>query len=107
MNDKPRSRNKTFEDENLKIRQFSKSKISPNFNTVEVSFDILVQNKKAIEQKGIQEIKEVHNMRYFFLPELEYYLNQVGLKLKNSFKWMSKSPLNINSWYGVVIAQLN
>jgi hypothetical protein len=46
-------------------------------------------------------------MRYFFLPEIEYFSGKAGLTLIDSRQWMSKEPLSNKSWYGFAVARKN
>jgi SAM-dependent methyltransferase len=62
-------------------------------NVVEVNYEIIIGN---------ESIKEQHSMRYFFLPELEIFAINAGLKLIAAYKWLTKEPLG-TAWYGTAI----
>lgn len=99
-NERPKFKQKEFESEALVLKRLSKPKLIPNDNVVEVTFDIEMTDKK---RRSSQNFSELHRMRYFFLPELYVYAKQTGLKLLRSYKWMTKDPLGLDSWYGVVV----
>ena len=71
-------------------------------NVIDVNFEVHLTDKKSGRHSVI---KETHNMRYFFLPELEFYLRQAGLKIEKAYKWLTKKELDFDSWYGVIVAR--
>ena len=91
-----------MENDQLKVRRFTEPILHENQNIVDVNFEFFIEDKKT---KTITEFTETHKMRYFFYPELEYMLTQVGFSILDSYKWMTRSPLNFDSWYGIIIAQ--
>ena len=103
LNDKPNNRYKEFEDENLKIIRITESKIDYNKNVVKVNFTMVIQDKKL--QDKYTTLKETHNMRYFFLPELNYILNKIGFTVLACYKWLQNDSVSVNSWYGTIIAK--
>jgi len=62
-------------------------------NIVEVNYEIIIGN---------ESIKEQHLMRYFFLPELDIFATNAGLKLIAAYKWLTKESLG-TAWYGTAI----
>lgn len=102
LTDRPQNRIKILEDKQIKVRRFTIPEIHPNKNVVNVKFDILIEDKQT---KTMKEFTEIHEMRYFFLPELEYFLEQSGFSIINCYKWMTTSNLDLNSWYGTIIAK--
>ena len=73
-----------------------------NENKVKVSFNIEIYNKK--KQKRYR-LKEKHSMRYYFLPEIEYFLSICGFSLLESYKWLSLQSPGSDSWYVICVAQ--
>ncbi len=103
LTQKPSRRIKKISEKNINITRQAVPEINFNENTVDIDYKVTVMNKNS----GLSEmIKESHKMRYFFLPELDFMLNQVGFKILKSFKWLStKDSLSPKSWSGVVIAK--
>jgi len=100
LNDLPGNRTKRFEDEILKVERRSVSKINYNSNTVEVNFEINIENKST---EATHTIKEVHRMRYFFWPEIEFIAQFNGFKIESCYNWMTTEQPSENSWYVVFI----
>jgi hypothetical protein len=91
-----------LEDKKIKVSRITKPVIHPNKNVVDVKFEIIIEDKQT---NVLDKHEEIHKMRYFFLPELEFLLEESGLSIINCYKWMTKSNLDFNSWYGVIIAR--
>lgn len=70
-------------------------------NTVDVHYDIMV-----ISKNGVKQFAETHRMRYYFKPEIEYYLQQTGFELIDNFSHDFKES-SFSSWtsYFVAIAR--
>lgn len=102
LTDVPTIRILRREDEKYSLLRISEPVMKAHINVVDVNFEILLTEK---DTNKISIIREMHAMRYFFLPELEYYLESAGLKIKHSYRWMTKEILDCNAWYGVVVAK--
>lgn len=67
---------------------------------VDVNFDILV------DQGGEEtRLAELHEMRYWFIREIEDCLQDAGLRLVASHGWMKSVPPSSDDWYACHIAQ--
>lgn len=99
---KPEYREKVMEDQNLKIKRITRPALKPNINQVEVNFENIIEDKKT---GNLNTIKETHNMRYLFLPELEFFLKGEGFSVLSAHEWMTNNDINLNSWNGVMISQ--
>jgi SAM-dependent methyltransferase len=102
LNDQPTTRVKRLENDNLKVSRITESALIPNSNTVDVNFEINVLEKKTA--KNFQ-INETHSMRYFFYPELEYFLIQSGFKVLDFYEWNKFIEPTLNSWNAVLICK--
>ena len=71
-------------------------------NTVDVRY-LFVEAKKAVG--SYQEFSETHKMRYFFKPELFFFLEQSGLKPLTLVEWMTDRGLANNTWSAVLVAR--
>lgn len=78
LSDKPCVRVKEVEDEENKLIRIARPTMHDKANVVDVNYEILIINKKTGK---VQKITEVHNMRYFFRPELEMLLEEAGFEL--------------------------
>ncbi len=100
LSDKPTTRIKRLENTEIKITRLTESEILPNANTVNVNFEMLIEDK---ETGQLTKTRELHPMRYWFLPEIEYFCKHVGFKIERSYNWFSENKLSLESWYGVLI----
>lgn len=100
LTDKPALRVRRLENENLKITRISEPTLHPNTNSVAVDFEVLIEDKLNFET---QKINEIHNMRYWFMPEIEFFAKKMNFSILNSFEWLTEKELSFETWNGIVI----
>lgn len=71
-------------------------------NVVDVCYEVLVIEK---ETGCTRTINEVHHMRYFFRPEIEHYLQDVGFKLIDNLDCRTLSETGYDSWTSYFVAR--
>jgi len=103
LSDKPTTRIKRLENNEIQITRLTESEILPNSNIVNVKFEVLIEDK---ENGELTKTQELHPMRYWFYPEIEYFCKHVGFKIERSFQWMTETELSLESWNGVVVLKL-
>jgi hypothetical protein len=82
----PAVRIKRWHDPQVSITRITEPVLDPNRNMVDVHFTIHVVE---LPSGRLTEIREIHRLRYFFLPELEFLLEQSGFALAQSAEWMT------------------
>lgn len=92
---RPEFKIKYFENEFLKIERKATPVHYMNENRVEVNYDIKIRNKS---DNSVQLLHETHNVRYFFKPELEEFLNKNNIKLIHSEVWLTGEIPSEDSW---------
>ena len=92
---RPELRVKRAENERVKVTRIAEPKMRENENIVEVHYDTFAEDK---QKHTLIEFQETHIMRYFFLGELQYYLQQAGFSLLDSFEFMTNCPLGGGTW---------
>jgi SAM-dependent methyltransferase len=102
LTDRPVTRVKRLENENISVTRISESEIHATRNVVDVHFDVLVENKI---DNSMHKNKEKHAMRYFFDPELEMACQQVGFNVASKFQWMTDNAPSFSSWNVVWVVQ--
>jgi len=102
LSDPPVVRVKKLEDEDINITRITEPVIHYNEDIVDVNFEVIIEDKKT---RVVERINEIHNMRYFFLPEIELVAKKFHLDVINSFEWMSFNELSSNSWYAVTVCK--
>lgn len=103
LTDPPTVRIKRLENDNIKVTRLSEPIAYPNENKIEVYFEVQIENKKNKNQ--IETFKEIHSMRYIFLPELELIAKQIGFEFLEVREWMKDKAPNIDTWNTVVICK--
>ena len=104
LSDKPYKRTKNFENTNILVSRIANPKMYPTLNQVDVEFKIVITNKSTNQ---IKKVTEIHRMRYFFNPEIEYFLENSGLQLLHCEQWLTRDIPSFNSWYVTFICQKN
>ncbi|MDZ7960050.1 MAG: class I SAM-dependent methyltransferase [Aulosira sp. DedQUE10] len=100
LSEPPEVRVKRLEDAEIYVTRIAEPEIYPNENLVDVNYQIFIQDKSS---DAVEEIRETHQMRYLFKPELELLLNNTGLKIIDQMEWMTRKPLDLNTWGSVFI----
>jgi SAM-dependent methyltransferase len=100
LSDPPAVRIKRIEDNFVDITRIAEPKMDHTKNLVDVYFEVLIEDK--ITHK-VERIYEIHKMRYLFLPEIEFFAKENGLKVLAFLDWMTFNALSPNTWYGVCV----
>ncbi len=102
LSEKPSIRVKEIEDQKNKLIRFAKPVMHDKKNVVDVNYEILVLRK---EDKLVNIFNEIHSMRYYFRPELEYFLSETGFKLVDNLDCKTLGTTDYNSWTSYFIAK--
>lgn len=102
LTSRPEERTKVLEDERMKVVREAKPVMHPNDNIVDVNYALQI-NEKA--NGKLFENKELHRMRYFFLPELKSYLAQTDFKIMKCEEWLTGGELSFDTWNGLIICK--
>lgn len=103
LSQQPDTRIKRLESDKIKITRIAEPEQIVNQNLVNVHYDVFIQDKKSNE---INKLSEAHQMRYFFLPELELYRGTTWKELVTE-EWLSGEPLSADSWSGFQLLSRN
>lgn len=68
--------------------RINEPKLRSTQNVVDVHFEVWAREKA---DRTTEVIHEVHPMRFFFLPELEFLLKHAGFKTVVSHQWLSEN----------------
>lgn len=102
LSDKPVQRVKEVQDNKYRLIRIARPVMHDKTNIIDVCYTVLVIDRESNETKTINE---VHSMRYFFRPELEFYLRNTGFKLIDNLDCKSLGETGFNSWTSYFIAQ--
>jgi SAM-dependent methyltransferase len=101
LNMRPESRIKKLENKDILVERFAEPEMRVNQNTVDVNYKVKVNEKSNGE---VCQIEETHSMRYFFLPELIFFLEESGMSPVDFEEWMTSAQLGENSWSALAVA---
>lgn len=102
LSQQPNVRVKRIENDEMKITRIAEPILNEAESTVEVNYEMFVQNKY---DASIKCIHETHSMRYYFLSEIELCLAKTGFILKDSFEFMTGKKISKNTWGSCFLAK--
>ncbi len=94
-NQKPETRIKKVENEEISVVRMAEPEIYINKNVVDVSYTILVKDKN--NDKWI-EFKEKHPMRHFSIPEIDLLATFTGFELLKAEEFLTGNQPSENTW---------
>ena len=95
LSDRPTVRVKRLEDEEIAVTRIAEPVLYPNENSVDVNYQVFIRQK---DTGAVEELQEVHKMRYLFKPEIEFLCTRAGLEYVESHEWMTNYEPGFNTW---------
>jgi SAM-dependent methyltransferase len=95
LSDRPSVRVKRLEDENIAVSRIAEPIVYANQNWVDVNYQVFIRDKN---NHAVDELQEVHRMRYLFKPELDVMLERCGLEIIDSGEWMGDREPGFDTW---------
>ena len=102
LTERPEPREKKLSGEGIEVMRHAEPVMHANDNVVDVNYSIKVTELGTAKTESFSEC---HRMRYFFQPEIEYFLENAGLQLVNSGEWMTGGEPGFNSWAVYCVAR--
>ena len=101
LTEAPEVRVKRMSDEAITVTRLAEPVVHSMQNVVDVNYTININQNGSDETA---ELKELHKMRYFFVPEIELLI-QNKFKLLSVNEWLKATEPTINSWNAVFVLQ--
>ena len=98
----PINRNKSFENAWFKVNRITYPDLLHLKNTVNVNFYLEIRDK--VSQKDFT-MEEIHPMRYYFFPEIKFFLSNLGIDNFAFYNWLSTDAPDISSFSACVIIE--
>ena len=95
LTDPPVVRVKRLEDDEIEVLRIAEPVMHYNENVVDVNYQVMITEK---ETGRLEKIREVHRMRYLFMPEIDMQARMVGMKRVFALEWMGKKEPDAQSW---------
>lgn len=96
LTDRPIVRVKRFADDATSVTRIAEPTLHPNLNRVDIQFQLFI---KDIRSGTVEELSELHQMRYLFRPEVELLAETAGLRVESCGAWMSERAPDFSTWY--------
>ncbi|MSU54341.1 MAG: class I SAM-dependent methyltransferase [Candidatus Staskawiczbacteria bacterium] len=98
LKDRPQDREKKFAKDGKEITRLTTQTIDTQKSIIDITFTIKEGTKKVAQEN--------HPMRFWYLKEMEYFLNKNGFKMVKMCNFMDlKSTVSENKWDIFVIAE--
>jgi SAM-dependent methyltransferase len=95
LSDPPVVRIKRMQDHRVAVTRLAEPVLHPNRNLVEVHYEVQIRDSAT---GRVDCVREVHEMRYLFQPEVELMSLQGGLVPVAAGPWMTGGPAGTFSW---------
>ncbi len=95
LSDRPTVRVKRLENEHIRVTRIAEPVLHPNQNCVDVNYQILIRDQQT---GAVEELQETHRMRYLFQPEIQFFAQQLGMKVRACRQWMSEQVPGFETW---------
>lgn len=104
LTDRPVTRVKKLEDEEIKVLRIAEPVMHPNKNLVDVNYEVNIENKQT---GHYEKLNETHTMRYLFKPEIEIFMGHANLKLIKCEEWLTGKEAGFDTWGVTFLGQKN
>ena len=98
---KPSVTKKRVSTDEFSLVRKAEPRMLPRANVVEVDYEIRAEHGGPEKSRVV---RETHRMRYFFEPEIEWFLAGVGMRVERAEEWLSGDALSTDTWGACVIA---
>jgi SAM-dependent methyltransferase len=95
LSEPPTVRIKRLENQSIQVTRIAEPVMYPNDNLVDVNYHIFI---KDLTSSKIDEVREVHTMRYLFKPELALLLDQLQIQIVESREWLTDRQPGLKTW---------
>ena len=103
LTDRPAVRVKKLKDDQIQVIRLAEPVMHANKKLVDVSYTVWIKDKKSTMT---EEIREIHHMRYWFLPEIEHLIKEAGFGMLNHGEWMTGKQPGFDTWGVYIVARI-
>ena len=104
INKKPEIRIKKVSNANYSITRIAEPDFIVNKNQVNIKYTFNKIDKKS---NLFQTFEEIHSMRFFTIPELEYIANDNGFEIVEVEEFLTSKVPSLNSWGACFVLKKN
>jgi SAM-dependent methyltransferase len=95
LTDPPVIRVKRLADDDIEVLRIAEPVMRYNENLVDVNYLVMITNKST---GAVEQIKELHRMRYLFIPEIYELARMNSMEKLFACEWMEKCEPTTQSW---------
>ena len=95
LSERPVIRVKRLEDNEINVTRIAEPVMRPNENLVDVNYHVIIRQKTS---GNVEELREMHRMRYLFTPEIAMLLSSNHMELVWSEEWITGRVPGIDTW---------
>jgi SAM-dependent methyltransferase len=95
LTERPVVRIKRLEDREIAVTRIAEPVMHANENVVDVNYHVFVREKSS---GNVKELKETHQMRYLFRPEIELLLREAKMNVVEALEWMTGRNPGFDTW---------
>jgi SAM-dependent methyltransferase len=100
--ERPSVRVKRMEDEAIRVTRIAEPKMHADECIVDVGYQVFVEDRAT---KAVEQLTELHRMRYLFRPEIETLAAGAGLRIVAACEWLTGKPLGEDTWSACFVAR--
>jgi len=98
----PEVRIKRVEGDGVSVIRLAEPELFPNDNRVIVHYTYLVNKHDG---SPLREIRESHQVRYLFRPEVEFLLNKANMDVVCCEEWLTGASIGVDTWGVTFVAR--
>lgn len=102
LSDLPKVGVRRFENDRIKVTRLAEPALHPNRNTVDVNYEIIVQDKGGTD---VAFIKETHAVRYFFNAEIEELFGTLAADILTTEEWLTGRTIGLDTFSVCFVAR--
>ena len=102
LTDRPEVRVKSAEDKAISVIRIAEPEMIANENIVKVNYQVIIKDKLT---EKVNELREIHKMRYLFKPEIEDMLDKLGFAPVGFTEWMTEQAPGFDTWNVCFVAR--
>jgi SAM-dependent methyltransferase len=103
LSETPSIRVKRLENDEVQITRIAEPLMYPNDNLVDVNYQVFIKDKI---NGTVDELQEIHRMRYLFKPEINLLLNNLGFIIVDCNEWITGYIPSFKTWGVYCVAKL-
>jgi len=95
LSDSPVVRVKRLEDDEIEVLRIAEPVMHYNENVVDVNYQVMITERAT---GRLEQVREMHRMRYLFMPEIDLLARMLDMKRVFALEWMGEEVPGAQSW---------